>query len=59
MAVMLMCGNVVFTKGAVVLQEGASTHQTIIAIFYALKKIDKPIPEPIQQYMDNVFAVPD
>lgn len=59
MAAILMCGKVVITKGVVTLQSGASTHQTILSIYYALKRIDKPIPESVQQYMNNVFAVPE
>lgn len=59
MAAMAMCGKVVFTQGKVLLESDASVHQTIISIFYALKKLDKPIPEKVQQYMNNVFAVPD
>lgn len=51
MAAKLMCGKVSVAKGVVTLEADASVHQTILAVHAALKSIDKPIPQVLQDYI--------
>ena len=47
----MMCGKVECTNNSVILDADASVHQTILAVHAELKKLDKPIPQVLQDYV--------
>ena len=47
----MMCGKVECINNSVFLEPDASVHQTLLAVHAALKSIDKPIPQVLQDYV--------